>query len=186
MAEHGVAAAAARIETLARLRDALYLASDTHFPRADIALSGELEMALVNASAIDVEENFRKNLARMRRRDAAAGRTLNGLHRSDLSVHHATKKLAAHLCSTGEQKALLISIVLANARLLVALGQPPLLLLDEVAAHLDVERRCALFEEILGLNIQAFMTGTDQILFVEFGARAQTFRIVSSVVQQIS
>lgn len=184
MAEHGVAIAAARIETLARLRGALDAASDTHFPRADIALDGELEAELANAAAVDVEENFRKRLAQMRGRDTAAGRTLDGPHRTDLAVRHVVKNREARLCSTGEQKALLIGIVLANARLLAARGAPPLLLLDEIAAHLDEERRRALFEEILGLNLQAFMTGTDPVLFAGFGSRAQTFRIARGAVLQ--
>ncbi len=184
MAEHGVAIAAARIETLARLRGALDAASDTHFPRADIALDGELEAELANAAAVDVEENFRKRLVQMRGRDTAAGRTLDGPHRTDLAVRHVVKNREARLCSTGEQKALLIGIVLANARLLAARGAPPLLLLDEIAAHLDEERRRALFEEILGLNLQAFMTGTDPLLFAGFGSRAQTFRIARGAVLQ--
>ncbi|HEY4343689.1 MAG TPA: DNA replication/repair protein RecF [Parvibaculum sp.] len=184
MAEHGVAVAAARIETLARLRGALDAASDTHFPRAEIALDGELEAELANAAAVDVEESFRKRLAQMRGRDAAAGRTLDGPHRTDLTVRHVVKDREARLCSTGEQKALLIGIVLANARLLATRGEPPLLLLDEIAAHLDEERRRALFDEILGLNLQAFMTGTDPVLFASLGARAQTFRIARGAVLQ--
>lgn len=184
MAEHGVAIAAARIETLARLRGALDAAGDTHFPRADIALDGELEAELANAAAVDVEENFRNRLAQMRGRDAAAGRTLDGPHRTDLAVRHMVKDREARLCSTGEQKALLIGIVLANARLLAARGAAPLLLLDEIAAHLDEERRRALFEEILGLNLQAFMTGADPVLFAGFGSRAQTFRIARGAVLQ--
>lgn len=184
MAEHGVAVAAARIETLARLRGAIDAASDTHFPRAAIALEGELEAALGNTPAVDVEEAFRKRLAQMRGRDAAAGRTLDGPHRMDLIVRHVAKDREARLCSTGEQKALLIGIVLANARLLATRGEPPLLLLDEIAAHLDEARRRALFDEILGLNLQAFMTGTDPVLFASLGARAQTFRIARGAVLQ--
>jgi DNA replication and repair protein RecF len=101
-----------------------------------------------------------------------------------LSVRHVAKDREARLCSTGEQKALLIGIVLANARLLAARGEPPLLLLDEIAAHLDEERRRALFEEILRLNLQAFMTGTDPVLFAGLGSRAQTFRIARGAVLQ--
>lgn len=184
MAEHGVAVAAARIETLARLRGALDAGDDTHFPRAEIALEGDLEAELATAAAVDVEENFRTRLARMRARDAGAGRTLDGPHRSDLLVRHVAKDREARICSTGEQKALLIGIVLANARLLAARGQPPLLLLDEIAAHLDEERRRALFDEILSLNLQAFMTGTDPVLFAGLGSRAQTFRIARGAVLQ--
>ncbi|MCE9648229.1 MAG: DNA replication/repair protein RecF [Parvibaculum sp.] len=184
MAEHGVAIAAARVEALARLRGALDAGDDTHFPRADISLDGEIEAELASAAAVDVEESFRKRLAQMRGRDAGAGRTLDGPHRTDLSVRHVAKDREARLCSTGEQKALLIGIVLANARLLSARGEPPLLLLDEIAAHLDEERRRALFEEILRLNLQAFMTGTDPVLFAGLGSRAQTFRIARGAVLQ--
>ena len=184
MATHGVAVAAARNEALARMRGAIEVSNDTHFPRADLALEGELESALHGAAAVDVEEDFRATLAAMRGRDAAAGRALNGPHRVDLLVRHLTKDREARACSTGEQKALLIGIMLANARLLGSRGEPPLLLLDEIAAHLDEDRRRALFDEILGLNLQAFMTGTEPALFEAFEGRAQTFRIADGAVQQ--
>jgi DNA replication and repair protein RecF len=177
MAEHGVALAAARVEMIARLRGALDAMEDGPFPRALIALEGALEASLAAAAAVDVEDGFRRTLADMRGRDAGAGRALDGPHRSDLLVRHAAKDREARSCSTGEQKALLIGIVLANARLLAALGKPPLLLLDEVAAHLDHERRAALFDEIVGLGLQAFMTGTDPSLFEALGARAQSLRV---------
>ena len=184
MATHGVAVAAARNETLARMSGAIAASSDTHFPRAGLVLEGELETALQSAAAVDVEENFRATLAAMRGRDAAAGRALTGPHRIDLLVRHLAKDREARACSTGEQKALLIGIMLANARLLASRGEPPLLLLDEIAAHLDEDRRCALFDEILGLNLQAFMTGTELSLFEALGSRAQTFRIAEGAVQQ--
>lgn len=177
MAEHGVAIAAARREMLARLRGALAAAKDGAFPRADVALEGTLETALETAPAVDVEDAFRATLKEMRGRDAAAGRALDGPHRSDLLVRHSAKDREARQCSTGEQKALLIGIVLANARLMAAMGRPPLLLLDEVAAHLDAERRAALFDEITGLNLQAFMTGTDPALFDSLGSRAQNLHV---------
>ncbi|MDR3500775.1 MAG: DNA replication/repair protein RecF [Parvibaculum sp.] len=186
MAAHGVAVAAARVDTLARLRGAIEAASEAHFPRADLALEGTLETALATAPAVDVEDAFRKRLAAARARDAAAGRSLEGPHRSDLLVRHVAKDREARLCSTGEQKALLIGIVLANARLLSARGHPPLLLLDEIAAHLDEQRRGALFDEIIGLNLQAFMTGTDPALFEAMGTRAQTFRIARGALLQIA
>ncbi len=182
MAEHGVALAAARLDTLARLRGAIEAAGDGAFPRAGIALEGMLEAGLAERAAVDVEEMFRLHLAQMRRRDAGAGRALDGPHRSDLVVRHAPKDREARLCSTGEQKALLIGIVLANARLLAALGKPPLLLLDEVAAHLDHERRAALFDEIVALALQAFMTGTDPSLFEAFDARAQNLRVAGGLI----
>jgi len=177
MAEHGVALAAARVETIARLRGALDAAPDGPFPRALVTLEGTLEGALAGLAAVDVEDGFRATLKDMRGRDASAGRALDGPHRSDLLVRHAEKDREARQCSTGEQKALLIGMVLANARLLWAMGRAPLLLLDEIAAHLDVERRAALFDEIVGLNLQAFMTGADPSLFEALGERAQNLRV---------
>lgn len=177
MAEHGVAVAAARVETLARLRGAIEAASETHFPRAKIALEGVLEDAVGEKAAVDVEDEFARRLAAARPRDAAAGRTLEGPHRSDLLVRYQAKDREARLCSTGEQKALLIGIVLANARLLAAARTSPLLLLDEVAAHLDEGRRRALFDEILALGLQAFMTGTDETLFSALGRNAQFLEV---------
>ncbi|MAB14709.1 DNA replication/repair protein RecF [Parvibaculum sp.] len=177
MAEHGVAIAAARAEMLARLRGALDAASEDAFPRAEIALEGALEDQVTRDPAVDVEDRFRALLKEMRSRDAGAGRALDGPHRTDLLVRHAAKDREARLCSTGEQKALLIGMVLANARLLAARGHQPLLLLDEVAAHLDEVRRAALFDEIVGLGLQAFMTGTDPSLFEAFGSRAQHMRV---------
>ena len=182
MAEYGVAIAAARLETLGRLRGALEAAEDLlgtgrPFPRAELALDGMLESELENFAAVDVEEGFRNHLEEMRQRDAGAGRTLDGPHRTDLAVRHIAKDREARLCSTGEQQALLIGIVLANARMLTARGILPVLLLDEIAAHLDQTRRAALFDEILNLHLQAFMTGTDASLFETLGARALSLRV---------
>lgn len=184
MAEHGVALAAARVETLARLRGALDAAQEGPFPRALVSIEGTLEAAISDAAAVDVEDAFRARLREMRGRDAAAGRALDGPHRSDLLVRHAAKDREARACSTGEQKALLIGMVLANARLLAAMGRPPLLLLDEIAAHLDEERRAALFDEIVGLNLQAFMTGTDPSLFESLGGRAQSLEVARGEISQ--
>lgn len=184
MAEHGVAIAAARVETLARLRGALEAAETHSFPRAEVALDGMLEAALGNEAAVDLEDGFRRELAAMRGRDAAAGRALSGPHRTDLAVRHVEKDREARSCSTGEQKALLIGIVLANARLLAARGTPPLLLLDEIAAHLDGRRRAALFDEIAALGLQAFMTGADPSLFETLGARAQNFRVTRGAIER--
>jgi DNA replication and repair protein RecF len=177
MAGHGVALAAARREMLARLRGALAAATEGVFPRAEVAIEGMLESALETEPAVDVEDRFRKLLKDMRARDAGAGRALDGPHRSDLLVRHMGKDREARQCSTGEQKALLIGIVLANARLMAAMGRPPILLLDEIAAHLDGERRAALFDEITGLDLQAFMTGTDPSLFASLGSRAQNLHV---------
>ena len=120
-------------------------------------------------------------LAEGRARDMAAGRTLTGSHRVDLIGTYAAKGVPARECSTGEQKALLVSLILANARALaMELGAPPLLLLDEVAAHLDANRRAALYDEICALGAQAWMTGTGPELFAELGSRAQQIEVLET------
>ena len=175
MAETGVAIAAARSE-LVRLLTAMIdrLPGSGPFPQADISLAGDLEGALGDAPAVDVEERYRAALANGRERDRAAGRTLDGPHRSDLLVRHRPKSMPAELCSTGEQKALLVGIVLSHARLTGEMsGLTPILLLDEIAAHLDAGRRAALFSILEELNCQAFMTGTDAALFSSLAGRAQ-------------
>ncbi|TPO00898.1 DNA replication/repair protein RecF [Mesorhizobium sp. B1-1-5] len=175
MAETGVAIAAARAE-LVRLLAAMIdrLPGSGPFPQADISLAGDLESEIAVAPAVDVEERFRRLLASGRERDRAAGRTLDGPHRSDLVVRHRPKSMPAELCSTGEQKALLVGIVLSHARLTGEMsGLTPILLLDEIAAHLDAGRRAALFSILEELNCQAFMTGTDAALFSSLAGRAQ-------------
>ncbi|WP_095082387.1 DNA replication/repair protein RecF [Mesorhizobium sophorae] len=175
MAETGVAIAAARAEMVRLLAAMIDRLPDTGpFPQADIGLSGELEAEIAIAPAVDVEERFRRTLAEGRDRDRAAGRTLEGPHRSDLVVRHRPKSMPAELCSTGEQKALLVGIVLSHARLTGEMsGMTPILLLDEIAAHLDGGRRAALFSILEDLNCQAFMTGTDAALFSSLKGRAQ-------------
>ncbi|MER9919440.1 MULTISPECIES: DNA replication/repair protein RecF [unclassified Mesorhizobium] len=175
MAETGVAIAAARAE-LVRLLTAMIdrLHSSGPFPQADISLSGDLESDVATAPAVDVEERYRAALADGRERDRAAGRTFDGPHRSDLLVRHRPKAMPAALCSTGEQKALLVGIVLSHARLTGEMsGMTPILLLDEIAAHLDAGRRAALFSILEELSCQAFMTGTDAALFSSLRGRAQ-------------
>jgi DNA replication and repair protein RecF len=175
MAETGVAIAAARAE-LVRLLTAMIerLPGEGPFPQADIALAGDLESRIGNLPAVDVEEEFRRSLAAGRERDRAAGRTLSGPHRSDLVVRHRPKAMPADLCSTGEQKALLVGIVLSHARLTAEIsGMTPILLLDEIAAHLDAGRRAALFSILEDLACQTFMTGTDAALFSSLKGRAQ-------------
>jgi DNA replication and repair protein RecF len=175
MAETGVAIAAARVE-LARLLAAMIerLPNESPFPQADLELSGELEAQIGSAAAVDVEERFRRQLASGRDRDRAAGRTLEGPHRSDLVVRHKPKAMPAELCSTGEQKALLVGIILSHARLTGEMsGMRPILLLDEIAAHLDGGRRAALFSILEELNCQVFMTGTEPALFASLKGRAQ-------------
>ncbi len=184
MAETGTAIAAARVE-IVRLLSAMIerLPGDGPFPRSDIALAGTLEEALPGRPAVDAEEAFRRSLADNRGRDRAAGRTLDGPHRSDLLVRHRPKDMPAELCSTGEQKALLTGLVLSHARLVAELsGAAPILLLDEIAAHLDAGRRAALFSILEELDCQAFMTGTDPELFSSIRERAQFFTVAGGTV----
>jgi DNA replication and repair protein RecF len=177
MAESGVAVAAARRQVMGRLAIAAESAVGP-FPTPDLALAGETEAELAAGPALAVEDALRRRLAEGRRADAEAGRTLAGPHRSDLVVHHRVKAMPAALCSTGEQKALLVALVLAAARLLkLQRGAAPILLLDEIAAHLDAERRAALFDEIEALGAQAWMTGTDAALFAALGGRAAFFHV---------
>jgi DNA replication and repair protein RecF len=177
MARHGVAIAAARRDLVGRLAQACGAGSGP-FPVAGLALDGEAEVALEGQAALVVEDGLRARFAEARSRDAATGGASTGPHRSDLRVGHLERGLPAALCSTGEQKALLISIVLAHARLLALhRSAPPLLLLDEIAAHLDKARRRALFDEILGLGVQAWLTGTDAAVFADFGERARFIQV---------
>lgn len=179
MAETGIAMSVARAETVARLNRALAeRGSAGAFPCAQLALEGDTD-ALVAGDPMQAEDALRARLASLRMRDAEARRTTFGPHLSDLAVRHTEKRMDARDCSTGEQKALLISIVLADAWELARRrdGLAPLLLLDEVAAHLDARRRSALFEEILALGAQAWVTGTDISLFEGFGARADVFLV---------
>ena len=168
MAEAGAVIRANRHHAVARLA-AAQDGADTAFPAAALAIA-DPDDAPPAESAADLEAA----LAAGRSRDMAAGRTLTGPHRSDLSASYSAKGMEAAQCSTGEQKALLISLVLANARALAQEdGVPPILVLDEVAAHLDRGRRAALYDEICAMGIQAWMTGTGPDLFAELGARAQ-------------
>jgi DNA replication and repair protein RecF len=175
MAETGAAIAAARAE-LVRLLVAMVerLPGDGPFPQADISLDGTLETAVTTMPAVEAEEQFRRALEAGRERDRAAGRTLEGPHRADLLVRHRPKGMPAEYCSTGEQKALLVGIVLSHARLTGEMaGMAPILLLDEIAAHLDAGRRAALFSILEELGGQTFMTGTDAALFSSLKGRAQ-------------
>ncbi len=173
----GVAVAAARRETVTRL-SGLIVADESAFPWASLAIEGEIENMLADAPALVVEERFRETLATTRRRDAAAGRTLTGPQTSDLAVRHGPKDEAARDCSTGEQKALLMGLTLAHARLVGDMtGTAPLLLLDEVAAHFDPTRRDALFVALEGLGGQVWMTGADPLLFAALAGRAQLLRV---------
>jgi DNA replication and repair protein RecF len=173
MAEQGVAVAAGRRDAVQRL-DRACAESDGPFPRARLALAGGVEDWLEAMPALAAETQLAAVLAGNRHSDAAAGGALVGPHRSDLNVSLAEKGVPAALASTGEQKALLISILLAHARLQRAVrGEPPMLLLDEIAAHLDTGRRAALFDALLRLDGQAWLTGTDAALFAPLRDDAQ-------------
>ena len=172
LAREGVAVAAARREIAERLDQAAARPAGA-FPAPRISLEGGIEAWLDDMPALAVEERLRAEYAAGRRLDAEIGGASVGPHRTDLKVGHAAKGAAAVDCSTGEQKALLIAIVLAHARLQTGVkGTAPVLLLDEVAAHLDRTRRRALFDEIEALGSQAWLTGTDPELFAELGGRA--------------
>jgi len=168
MAETGVAIAAARLETvrgiLGVIADRRAREPDAAFPWATLVLDGGLETALGERPAVEVEDRYLAALGHGRERDRSAGRTLEGPHRSDLLVGHGPKGMPADASSTGEQKALLIGLVLAHAELLAERrgGVAPILLLDEIAAHLDARRRAGLFAELLRLGSQAWLTGTDR------------------------
>jgi DNA replication and repair protein RecF len=184
MAELGVAIAAARRDWASQIAG-LIAANEkaSAFPYAEIALEGLLEHQLDGHPASVAEDLYRAELAGGRPLDARAGRTLAGPHRSDLRVRHGPKHAAAETCSTGEQKALLIGLTLAQARLAAQLsGETPIVLLDEVAAHLDAERRAALFDALEALGCQAFMTGTDLDVFAPLGERAQRFIVYDGTV----
>ena len=187
-AELATAITFARIELITLLSRVIVENDDPNspFPDALISCEGTLENLASEFSASDLEEQFLQQLRTSRRLDAAAGRTLQGPHRSDLIVHHRPKSMPAALCSTGEQKALLIGLLLAHAKLVGELhGAAPILLLDEVAAHLDAERRSALYEMIDKLACQAWMTGTDQSLFEALEDRAQCFNVANGEVHPI-
>jgi DNA replication and repair protein RecF len=172
-AELAVAVAGSRMETVRRLGAVLASRKDAAFPPAEITLDGWIEQLLPAHPAGEIEERYRAVLRDNRPRDAAAGRTLDGPHLTDLKVIYAPKGIAAADASTGEQKALLIGLVLAHARLIAEMtGIAPVLLLDEVVAHLDPGRRMALHTELDLLGAQVWMTGADPALFKEAPAEA--------------
>jgi DNA replication and repair protein RecF len=180
VAELGVAVAAARRETVDRLAALASAARDVEspFPWANLRLSGEVEELVGTLAALDVEDHFRALLRDGRARDRAAGRALAGPQTADLVVRHGPKDAEAAHCSTGEQKALLIGLVLAHARLVAAMsGIAPFVLLDEIAAHLDPRRRAALFGALVALGGQVWMTGADGALFGNLPDTAQRFLV---------
>jgi DNA replication and repair protein RecF len=183
-AELAVAVAAGRAETVSRLQGAIEAAKDpaSPFPAAEIALDGWLETTLLESSAVEAEDRYRAVLKENRARDAAAGRTLAGPHLTDLEVMHAPKGIAAADASTGEQKALLIGLVLAHAGLIAGMtGFAPILLLDEVVAHLDPTRRRALHEALAATGAQVWMTGADPAAFGDIAATAEMVDVEAGV-----
>ena len=189
MAEAGVAIAAARLETVAALQAIADRRREqdaaSPFPWFKLQLEGRLEAELIANAAVDIEDLYCGRLAGARDRDRGAGRTLEGPHRSDFIATHGPKSMPARLCSTGEQKALLMGLVLAHAALIAERreGTPPILLLDEVAAHFDAARRAALFAEILALGAQTWMTGTDTSAFAALTGRALFARVEAAAIR---
>jgi DNA replication and repair protein RecF len=185
MAAQGVAVAAARSETVRRL-DAACAQAEGPFPRARLELVGTIEGWLDRMPALGVEAAFAAALADARRNDALTGGAGIGPHRSELIVRLSPDGIAAQSASTGEQKALLISIVLAHARLRHVLrGESPLLLLDEIAAHLDASRRRSLFEVLCGLESQVWLTGTEETVFAPLQSRAQFVSVRNGTLSEI-
>jgi DNA replication and repair protein RecF len=188
MAEIGVAIASARVEAVACLARLIAATRDdtSPFPHADLALEGEIEaLAAAGGPSGAIEDRYAGMLRDSRRRDKAAGRTLDGPHRADLIVDHGPKAMPAALSSTGEQKALLLGLVLAHARLVAEThGRAPILLLDEVAAHLDARRRAALFDRLHELGGQCWLTGTDVAAFRSLGTRAQVLEVSAGKVRR--
>jgi len=184
-AELAVAVAAQRAETVHRLQAALANRKDDAFPSAEIALDGWMERLLPDHPAVEIEERYRGILKNNRARDAAAGRTLDGPHLTDLAVIYSPKSIPAADASTGEQKALLIGLVLAHAGLLAEMtGFAPVLLLDEVVAHLDPDRRLALYAALARLGAQVFMTGADPAAFADVAPGAAVFTVNSGQVRR--
>lgn len=178
MAETGVSIAAARLGFTQRLQEAAAKDQNPHFPLALLEATGTIETLLQNAPALEVEDMFTYQLRQSRERDSITGGAASGPHKSDLAVRYADKNMAADQCSTGEQKALLIGLILAHARLIAAeRGAAPILLLDEVAAHLDENRRAALYDVLEGTGAQVWLTGTDRNLFDALESRARFFEV---------
>ncbi|HEX2753062.1 MAG TPA: DNA replication/repair protein RecF [Alphaproteobacteria bacterium] len=186
MAADAVSVTAARQHLLARLTYHLaeLSAVQSLFPSPVMALSGKLDQLLAKSAALQAEEKLQDMLRSTRRLDAETGRTTEGAHRSDLIVHYADKNMPADQCSTGEQKGLLVSIILAHALMMQAeKGFVPLLLLDEVAAHLDDARRAQLFAHLRALDGQVWLTGTDAAIFRDLDADAAVFRLAAGDVR---
>ena len=187
MAEAAVAISAARLVGLEALQAHIEAGRGaSSFPWSEVAVEGEIEALVSAMPAVQVEDEYRKILRDSRGLDRAAGRTLRGPHRSDLGVVHGPRQMAAGHCSTGEQKALLIGLILAQARAVKdSAGTPPVLLLDEVAAHLDATRRRSLLEALAALGGQSWMTGTDAHLFEGIGQTGTVFHVEDGTVREL-
>lgn len=187
MAEAAIAIAAARLTAVEALQHHIGEARhQSAFPWGELSLEGEIEALVSAMPAVRAEDEYRRLLGDSRGLDRAAGRTLRGPHRSDLSVLHGPKQMPAGHCSTGEQKALLIGLMLAQARAVrTENGTAPVLLLDEVAAHLDRQRRRDLFEALAALGCQVWMTGTDAALFDGIGRDALVFHVEDGTVVEV-
>ncbi|MBM1170635.1 DNA replication/repair protein RecF [Microvirga arabica] len=189
VAELAIAVAAARRETVERLASLILETreEDSPFPFATMGLEGDLDTLVATLPAVDAEDCYRATLRDYRTRDRAAGRTLVGPQASDLLVRHGPKDIPANTASTGEQKALLIGLVLAHARLVASMsGIAPFVLLDEVAAHLDPRRRAGLFAALESLGGQVWMTGADPSLFAELEGRADVLQVSPGVIEPIT
>jgi DNA replication and repair protein RecF len=189
VAELAVAVVAARAECVERLRVEIDAARDpgSLFPAAGLFLDGWMEKAVRETPAIELEDKYRAVLRENRERDRAAGRTLEGPHRSDLVLTHRDKNIPAARASTGERKALLVGVVVSHARLVAAMhGHAPVMLLDDVAAFLDAARRDALFDLLARFGAQVFMTGVDEPSFEALGQSAERFRVVPGKVQPMN
>ena len=189
VAELGIAVALARRETVARLSQLIAESRDdaSPFPWAGVRVEGDVDDLVAVWAAVDAEDRFRAALRQGRARDRAAGRALFGPQASDLVVRHGPKDVPAAQASTGEQKALLVGLVLAHARLVARMsGLSPLVLLDEVAAHLDPRRRAGLYAALDALPGQVWMTGADPALFGELGERADILQVAEGRVAPLA
>jgi len=189
VAELAIAVAAARRETVERLASLILETreEESPFPFATMGLEGEIDTLVATLPAVDAEDRYRATLRDSRARDRAAERTLVGPQASDLLVRHGPKDIPANTASTGEQKALLIGLVLAHARLVASMsGIAPFVLLDEVAAHLDPRRRGGLFTALESLGGQVWMTGADPGLFAELEGRADVLQVSPGVIEPIN
>ena len=185
LAETGARATMARAGALTALQAAIDARADRPFPQADLGLDGEAErLAGEGADEADLVGRIGEGLARSRARDAAAGRSLYGPHRSDLTALHREKNRPAAEGSSGEQKALALNLILAQATRLKGQAATPVLLLDEAPAHLDAGRRAALFDEIAALGLPAVMTGTERPLFETLEGRAQFVKVAGGALEE--